>query len=156
MKNVKTILIIFSLVMMYSFVSAQGGCQGGNIKVYKGASGCGCSCMKECVTPAELPTYLANGWNTNGCWKCCKFKNWVEAGNQIDPYEVHFHSEIASTTASFPQGSENDVQIQVLDMTGRYVDTPRYLQTEDNEIMWDQSGLNTGMYILNVKSGHYS
>lgn len=78
MKTIKTILTVLSLCCLYSFVDAQG-CQGDNIKVFKGASGCGCHCMKECVTPAELPVYLANGWNTEGCWNCCKFKNWVDA-----------------------------------------------------------------------------
>lgn len=143
MNNIKTILMIFSLVLMYSFISAQGNCQGGNIKVFKGASGCGCHCQKECVTAAELPTYLANGWNTNGCWNCCKLKNWVDASDE-------------STIQGVVPAKEEIVTIDVLDMTGRFVETVEYVETEDHELIWDKTGLTPGMYILSVKSGSYS
>lgn len=157
MKNLKTILTIFSIFMLYSFANAQGNCKGGNIRVYKGATGCGCHCMKECVTPAELPVYLANGWNTNGCWNCCFGKNWVDAGNQKSSLtEIHAETELVASTTSFMQTSDSEVNITVTDMTGRQIDVPGYLQTEDNELIWDQTGLSTGVYILNVQAGNYS
>jgi len=129
MKTIKTFLTILSLVALYSSAISQGNCQGGNIKVYKGAIGCGCHCQKECVTPAELPNYLADGWNTVGCWNCCKFKNWVES-------------------------SKSDVKIQVMDMAGRYVATVTgvYNEEQDNELILDQRELEPGMYLFQMET----
>lgn len=156
MKNMKTIVAVFSLILMNSFADAQGNCQGDNIKVYKGAIGCGCQCLRECVTPAELPTYLANGWNTTGCWNCCKFKNWVDASKpktSID--EVHPNAESGSFTVSFTLASAGDVNIKVTDMAGRYVATvaDEYREDLDNEFIWDNRELNPGIYLLTLQAG---
>jgi hypothetical protein len=156
MKNIKTILTVIAIFLLYSFANAQGKCQGGTIRVYKGASGCGCHCLKECVTPEELPVYLENGWNTIGCWNCCFGKNWVDAGEQKTFRDIHQTDQPGTITASLPTVSESDVKISVMDMTGRFVETAKYLETEDHELIWDQTGLSTGMYILNVQAGNYS
>jgi hypothetical protein len=156
MKNIKIIVAAFSLVLMCSSGYAQGNCPGENIKVYKGANGCGCNCMKECVTPAELPVYLANGWNTNGCWNCCKFKNWVDAGvRKTSLDEIHPNAEPGSLTVAFTLASESDVKIQVTDMTGQYVATvvDEYREDLDNELIWDDSVLSPGIYFLTLEAG---
>lgn len=159
MKNIKTIVAVFSLMLLYSFTDAQGNCPGDKIKVYKGAIGCGCTCMKECVTPAELPVYLANGWYTTGCWNCCKFKNWVDAGTpKTSIEEVHPNAEPGSLTISFTLASASDVKIQVTDMTGRHVATvaDEYREDLDNEFIWDDSDLSPGMYLLTLQTGDSS
>ena len=160
MKTIKTLLTLLSLFLLYSFADAQGGnCPGQNIKVYKGANGCGCHCMKECVTPADLPTYLANGWNTEGCWNCCKFKNWVDAGIQKTSLdEVYPNVEPAgSLTVTFTVAEKNNVKIQVMDMTGRCVATvaDKYYEDEEHELIWNEGGLSPGVYLLTLESGSY-
>jgi len=158
MKTIKNILTVLSLFLLYSFADAQN-CPGDNIKVYKGGNGCGCHCLKECVTPAELPVYLANGWNTSGCYNCCKFKNWVDAGipkTSID--ELYPNAEPGSLTISFTLASESNVKIQVTDMTGRYVATvaDEYRKDEENELIWDESALSPGIYFLTLEAGDQS
>ena len=156
MKSIITIVTVFCLICVYSFADAQGNCPGGKIKVYKGASGCGCHCMKECVTPAELPVYLANGWNTTGCWNCCWFKNWVDAEvpktslDDVDP-----NAQPGSLTISFTLATESDVKIQVTDITGRYVATvvDEYREDLVNELIWDESELTPGIYFLTLEAG---
>ena len=156
MKIIKTILTVLSFFLIYSSVDAQGNCHGDNIRVYKGASGCTCHCLKECVTPAELPIYLANGWNTEGCWNCCKFKNWVDAGTpKTSLDEVRPNVEPGSLTVAFTLAKESDVKIQVTDMTGRCVATvaDEYREDLDNELIWNESALSPGIYFLTLVAG---
>src|SRR4030095_5590545 len=149
MKAIKIILTLLPLFFLYSIANAQN-CQGDNIRVYKGATGCTCHCLKECVTPDELQVYLDNGWNTVGCWNCCKFfhSNWVDAGiprTSLD--EVAPNAEQSFLTVSFTLASAGDVKIQIMDMTGRKVATvaDEYREDLDNELIWDESALNPGV-----------
>ena len=154
MKTIKITLTLLSFFLLYAFADAQ--CSGDKIRVYKGANGCGCHCMKECVTPAELPVYLANGWNTEGCWNCCAFKWWVDGGikktsiDQITP-----NVESGTVTISYTLAAESDVKIKVNDMTGRCVATvaDEYKEDLDNETIWDQSELSPGIYYLTLEAG---
>lgn len=149
MKNFKTILTILSICSVYSFADAQGNCPGGNVKVYRGASGCQCQCQKECVTPAELPAYLAEGWNTYGCWNCCKAKNYVDAGAPDN-----FPDKLDSLSIFSGLVSTHDVRFKVMDMTGRYLVTAAIgvVEDEHNEITLEQSGLEPGVYLLHLES----
>ena len=149
----KTLLTIFSIFLLCSFATAQGNCKGDEIKVYKGASGCGCKCMKECVTPAELPVYLANGWNTTGCWNCCWAKNWVEAEIKKTSLEaITPTTEKGKLTITYTIASSGDVKLQVLDMTGRFVATLKneFREDIDNELIWDISNIDPGMYVVSL------
>ena len=154
MKNLKSILVLFSMMFMYSFAIAQGNCT----KVYKGATGCGCHCMKDCVTADELPTYLANGWNTVGCWNCCKAKNWVDAKEQKTSLdEIRANAEPGSFTVAFTLAKKSDVKIQVIDLTGQCVATvvDEHREDLDNELIWDNSDLNPGTYFLTLEAGEH-
>jgi hypothetical protein len=156
MKTFKIILTILSLFFIYASATAQ--CPGDKIKVYKGANGCGCHCLKECVTPADLPVYLANGWNTEGCWNCCAFKWWVDGGikkTSID--EITPNVEAGSVTIAYTLAAEGDVKIQVTDITGRCVATvaDEYKADLDNELIWDQSDLSPGIYYLTLEAGDH-
>ena len=158
MKNLKTILTILSFVLMYATGFAQGNCPGDKIKVYKGASGCGCHCQKECVTPAELPVYLANGWNTVGCWNCCWFKNWVDAGTpKTSLDEIHTGEEAGVLAIAFTLASARQVKIQVTDLIGQYVTTviDEHRDELENELMWSDNQLSPGVYLLNFEAGDH-
>ena len=155
MKTIKTILTVLCLFFLYSFADAQN-CPGNNIKVYKGGNGCGCHCDKECVTPAQLPEYLANGWNTNGCYNCCKFRNWVDAGTLKTSLDaVTPNAETGSMLVAFTLAEESDVLIQVTDINGRYVDTVvnEYFEDHNNTLSWDNNTLSSGIYFLNMTAG---
>ena len=158
MKTTKAIITALSLFLLYAFADAQN-CPGDNIKVFKGGNGCGCHCLKECVTPADLPVYLANGWNTNGCFNCCKFKNWVDAGKpKTSLDEVTPNIEPGSLTVAFTLASEGDVKIQVKDLTGRCVATVvnKYVENQNNELIWDNHDVSPGIYLLNMTAGNYN
>jgi len=156
MKTFKIILTVLSLFLIYSFADAQ--CQGDKIKVYKGANGCSCHCMRECVTPAELPVYLANGWNTTGCFNCCDWKWFVDAGTpKTSLDEVTPNAEPGSITVAFTLAKETDVRIQVKDMSGRCVATiaDEYREDLNNELIWDNRTLSPGIYYLTLEAdGH--
>jgi hypothetical protein len=159
MKTIKSILTVLSFFLLYSVTDAQN-CQGDKIKVYKGANGCGCHCMKECVTPAELPVYLANGWNTEGCWNCCKFFHggWVDAGTTKTSLEALIpNAEPGTITVAYTLSKESEVKIHVTDMTGRCVATvsDEYKEDLDNEVIWDQSLLSPGIYYLTLEAGDH-
>ena len=161
MKAISTFSAILFLCFLCSFANAQGNCKDDNIKVYKGATGCGCKCMKECVTPAELPLYLANGWNTEGCWNCCKFYHggWVDSETpNITIEALHSNTDPGLATVSFTLPSKGNVNIQVRDIAGRYVSTITngYREDQENELIWDQSGLPPGMYLLQLESEGYN
>jgi hypothetical protein len=154
MNNIKIIAALFCLMLISSLSIAQGNC----IKVYKGASGCGCHCMRECVTAAELPTYLADGWNTSGCWNCCKLKNWVESDKAKTSLDaVHPNNQEGSLTVTFTLASKSDVKIEVADMTGRCVATvvDEYREDVDNELIWDKSELSPGTYFFTLEAGEH-
>jgi hypothetical protein len=156
MKTIKTLLVLFSFCLLCMVSNAQGNCQGNNIKVFKGATGCGCKCMKECVTPAELPTYLADGWNTEGCWQCCKFYHggWVDASSKTTIDQIVRNPETNTVTITYTLESQGDVKIKVLDMTGRIVATIKDEHREDleNELIWDESKLEPGVYVLTLEA----
>jgi hypothetical protein len=152
------ILTVFALSLVYQLTYAQH-CPGDNIQVFKGGKGCGCHCLKECVTPADLPIYLANGWNTNGCINCCKLPKWVDAEiPKTSLEEVYPNVEPGSLTVSYTLASESHVKIQVIDMTGRYVATlaDEYREDLNNELIWDHSGVDPGMYMLRMQSEGYN
>jgi len=158
MKTTKAILTTLSIFLFFTFAVAQN-CPGDKIKVYKGGNGCGCHCQKECVTPAELPVYLANGWNTNGCYNCCKFKNWVDSGKpKTSLDEITPNTKPGSLTVFFTLASEGDVKIQVVDLTGRYVATVinEYVEHQDNELIWDDHEINPGTYFIHMKTGDFT
>ena len=160
MKTITTILTVISFFLVYSVTDAQN-CQGDNIRVYKGATGCQCHCMKECITPAELPVYLANGWNTEGCWNCCKFYHggWVDAENKKTAIDsIIPNVEPGTVTIAYTLSSQGDVTIKVADMAGRCVATVAddYKEDLDNELIWDQSALKPGVYFLTLEAGDHS
>jgi len=153
MKTIQTLLAVFSICFLCTMTNAQGNCKGNEIRVYKGASGCGCKCMKECVTPAELPIYLANGWNTEGCWNCCWAKNWVDAETKKTSLDaITPATEQGALAITYSLASVGNVKLQVLDMTGRCVVTLKdeYREDLDNELIWDKSNLDPGVYVLSL------
>jgi hypothetical protein len=157
MKTIKMILTVVTLGILCPLSQAQK-CHGENIRVYKGGTGCGCHCLKECVTPDELPVYLADGWNTEGCWNCCKRRWWVDAGipkTSLD--EVHPNAKPGSLTVSFTLASESTVKIHVADRTGRYVATvaDEYRVDVNNELIWDESTLSPGVNFLTIEAGDF-
>ena len=157
MKTIKSVLIAFFLLLLFANLNAQN-CQGENIKVFKGANGCGCHCQKECVTPAELPTYLANGWNTTGCWNCCKFKNWVDADTRKTSFdEILPQVEQGLLSVAFTLATGSNVKIEVMDMSGRHVATlvDEYVEEVENELILDNKGLSAGAYLVKIEAGDY-
>ena len=158
MKTIQIILVVVPLLLLCAASNAQN-CSGDKIRVYKGATGCGCHCQKECVTPAELPTYLENGWNTNGCWNCCKFKNWVDADTRKTSFdEILPQVEQGLLSISFTLAAGSNVTIEVMDMSGRHIATlvDDYFEDVENELILDNKGLSAGAYLVKLEAGDFS
>ena len=161
MKTVQMLLAIISVCLLTTLTYAQGGnCKGDLIKVYKGATGCQCKCMKECIAPADLPTYLADGWNTEGCWNCCKFYHggWVNTTSKTSIDQVVPNPDSHKQTITYTLVAQGDVKLQVTDLTGRVVETIKdeYREDLENELIWDDSKLDPGVYVLTLLAGGFS
>ncbi len=161
MKTIQILLAVISFCLLSTVTHAQGcNCKGDLIKVYKGGSGCQCKCLKECVTPAELPAYLADGWNTEGCWNCCKFYHggWVNTTSKTSIDQVIPNPDSHKQTITYTLVAQGDVKLQVTDLTGRVVETIKdeYREDLDNELIWDDSKLDPGVHVLTLSSGGFS
>ncbi len=158
MKKIKIIMTVLALSIMCQYTIAQN-CQGDKVQVFKGGVGCGCHCKKKCVTPEELAIYLANGWNTGGCFSCCYVSNEEEKSkNKTSVTEVYPNPVPGSVTIAFNLPQESDVTIKVLDSTGRFIATVanEFFEDGSNELIWDQSGLEPGIYLLQMQSPGFS
>ena len=156
----KTIIIMMVLALgMISQLTYAQNCQGDKIQVFKGGNGCGCHCKKKCVSPEELPLYIANGWNTWSCYPCCYVDNNEEKiESEISLTDIYPNVAPGSVTIAFTIPRENEATIKVSDSAGRYVATvaSEYFEDESNELIWDQSGLTPGIYLLQLQSGGYN
>ena len=160
MKTIQTLLTVLCLCLLFTMTHAQGNCKGDEIKVYKGGSGCQCKCLKECVTPAELPIYLADGWNTEGCWNCCKFYHggWVNTTSKTTIDQIVTNPDAHTQTITYTLVAQGDVKLQVTDLTGRVIETIKdeYREDLDNELIWSDSDLEPGVYMLTLSAGGFS
>ena len=168
MKKIKTMFMILSLSVMCQFASAQTSCGSGYVRMHKGpkAKGCGCQCQKICVAFQDTLAYKNAGWAVGPkcLWgSCC----WVRTENDVSNEDAVAQSTLdeiypnpvsGSVTISFTLAEQSQVTIQVLDITGRYVATVAndIFEDESSEVNWDASGLNSGIYFLQMKAGSYS
>ncbi|MEP6794440.1 MAG: T9SS type A sorting domain-containing protein [Saprospiraceae bacterium] len=162
MKTIKIMIMLLSLSGMYQFAYAQPNCHGDNVLMSKGIKGSGCGgCKQKCVPTSEVQTYLAAGWYYGECFKCNN--NWVRTDEakrikETRLTEVYPNSVQGSVTIAFNLVQESDVTIKISDMTGRYVATVtnESFANDDNELIWDDSGLKSGVYFLTMEAGPYS
>ena len=165
MKKIKTILMIFSLIVMYQFGNAQN-CQGNKVKVSKGfKGGCGCTCQSKCVLQSEVQTYIDNGWYIGDCIVAKKFccGGWFRNSNAVDNTEtmltdIHPDPFSKAFTISFNLSKQSKVSLQVFDMTGRYIATVanKTFEKNSNEITWNAGKINTGIYFLKMTAGEFN
>ena len=165
MKKIKLMFTILSLSVMYQFASAQSNCSSGRVLMSKGPrTACGCQCQKKCVLFSDTLSYKNAGWRYGKCWgSCCCIRMSNPMSNEetvtettLD--EIYPNPVSGSVTISFTLAEQSQVIIQVLDVTGRYVATVAnaVFEDESNEVSWDASVLNSGIYFLNMQSGNYS
>jgi hypothetical protein len=53
--------------------------------------------------------------------------------------------------------AQGDVKLQVTDMTGRLIETIKdeYREDLENELIWDDSKLDPGVYVLTLEAGGF-
>ena len=166
MKKIKIIMMVLVPIligMMNQYAEAQNNCPSNKVRMFMGLKGCGCNtCQKICVDPVDVPTYQANGWSLTGCSKfCCGgfFRNGEAIpGIETSLTEIYPNPASGTINISFTLASDGEVTLDVFDMTGRHVQNIAHdLYEEDaNEITWDASQLNPGIYFLRMKAGSYS
>lgn len=157
-------VMVLSLSVMYQFAMAQGNCPGNKVRLAKGFKGCGCNnCQKICVDPADVQTYLANGWGYSACSKFCCGGNWVRLDGEGSSTETSL-TDIYPNPASgivniaFILSEPGEVTLEVFDLTGRYVSTIAHdvFEEDGNEVTWDASTIHQGIYFIKMKAGSYS
>ena len=156
MKEIKIMAMILSLSLMYQFAAAQTTCMGNKVLMSKGAQGCGCHCQKKCVSPADVQTYLNNGWHYGDCFgSCC----WVRLnGNSSSPEtsltEIYSNPASDLTNISFSLSQTRIVSLKIFDMNDQLVSTlaDKVFEEGKNEFMWSTKNVNKGIYFLQFQS----
>ncbi len=156
MKKIKIMVLVLSLSLMYQFAAAQNSCTGNKVLMSKGSRGCGCHCQKKCVSPADVQTYLNNGWHYGDCWgNCC----WVKLnGNSSSPEtsltEIYSNPSSDSTTISFSLSQTRKVSLKIFDMNDRLVSTlaDKIFEEGKNELVLSTRNVNKGIYFLQFQS----
>jgi|GEM_PF-5850104 len=158
MKTIKILVMVLSLSVMYQFATAQ--CSGNKIRIVKGSYHCGCHCQKKCISPLDLPAYQANGWYQGEvCFgSCCWVRTGEEASIETSLEEIYPNPASGSVNIAFTLAQDGEVTFEVFDMTGRYVTTieHNFFKEDGNEIAWDASKVNQGIYFIKMKAGSYS
>jgi len=158
MKTIKIIMTVIALSVMYQFATAQ--CSGNKIRIVKGSYHCGCHCQKKCISAVDLPTYQANGWYQGEvCFgSCC----WVRGSGEAPSIEtalteIYPNPASGSVNIAFTLFQPGEVTLEVFDVTGRFVTTIEQNLFEEggNEVSWDASVLNQGIYFIKMKTGSY-
>jgi hypothetical protein len=163
MKTCKTLILIIAFAMMHQFANAQSG---GNLVSL-------CKCI-PCSPPFtgqtrmifvmvkhnQVNTYLAMGWQTScPCSSpICHFRLGNEAAYEsslvsISPMPV---SDYAAISFSIPE--QQKVTLEIFDMNGRLITTlaDEDFQAGENEIHWNASEYDSGIYFLQMKALNYS
>ena len=156
MKKIKFMFVLLTLSLMYQFAAAQNSCSGNKVLMSKGSRGCGCHCQKKCISPADVQTYLNNGWRYGDCFgSCC----WVRLnGNSSSPAtsltEIYSNPASGSTTISFSLSQTRKVSIKIFDVNGRLVSTlaDKIFEEGKNELMWSAEHVKGGIYFLQLQS----
>jgi hypothetical protein len=164
MKTIKIIMMVLSLSVMYQFSDAQN-CQSNKVKMSKGYKGqCGCHCTNQCVLQSEVQTYINNGWYVGECNNvgklCCS--NWIRTGKdgsiETSLGDISPSPASGNVNITFTLASNGEVSFDLFDMTGRYVSTIAHdvFQEDGNQVTWDASQVNPGIYFIKMKAGSYS
>lgn len=160
MKKIKIVIMILSLSVMYQFAAAQTSCSGNKVLMSKGSKGCGCHCQKKCVAPSDTLTYKNNGWRFGDCWgSCCWIRNGEQpVATETSLTEIYPNPASGIVTITFTLAQPGEVSLEVFDLTGRYVTTisRTVFEDETSEVTWDASGVNSGIYFLQMKAGSFS
>ena len=151
-------MMVLTLSVIYQFAAAQ--CSGSKVRIVKGSYRCGCHCQKKCVSPGDLPTYLANGWyQGDACFgSCCWIRAGEDASIETSLTEIYPNPASGSVTIAFTLSQPGEVTLEVFDMTGRYVTTiaRNIFDEASNVVTWDASRINSGIYFIKMKAGSYS
>ena len=162
MKTIKIMMMVLALSVMYQFAAAQGSCPGNKVKMAWGTKGHGCNCKQKCVDQAEVATYQAMGWYIGPCVKFCIPDGWklddAASSSATSLNEIYPNPASGTVNITFTLASEGEVSFDVFDMTGRYVKNIAHdlFEEDANEVSWDTSELNKGIYFLRMKAGSYS
>jgi hypothetical protein len=163
MKTIKIIVAILTLSVTYHFAAAQGNCPGNKVRISSGTKGRGCTCKSKCVDQSEVATYQATGWwYVGACVHFCAigFRSEGEMHSVLETFltEIYPNPASGSVTIEFTLSQQGEVTLEIFDVTGRFVTTiERNLFEEgDNEVNWDASVLNQGIYLLKMTAGDYS
>lgn len=164
MKTIKIIVTVFALSVMYQYAEAQNNCPGNKIKMSKGFKKCGCNtCTKTCVAPADTAAYIANGWHYGESCSTCCWGNWIRLDGDAPSTEttladIYPNPASGIVTIDFILSQQGEVTLEVFDVTGRYVSAIAHdvFEEDGNEVTWDASRVNPGVYFLRMKAGSYS
>lgn len=154
MKEIKIMVVVLSLSLMYQLAAAQA-CKGDKVLMSKGAQGCGCHCQKKCVSPADVQTYLNNGWHYGDCWgSCCWVRLNGKSSSETPLTEIYSNPASRATTISFSLSQTRKVSLKIFDMNDRLVSTlaDKIFEEGKNEFMWNNEHVKEGTYFLQFQS----
>jgi len=156
MKEIKIMVAVLSLSLMYQFAAAQPTCNRNKVLMSIGSRGCGCHCQKKCVSPADVQTYLDKGWHYGDCFgSCCWVRlNADSSSLKTSLTEIYPNPASGSKNISFSLSQTRKVSLKIFDMNGRLVSTlaDKIFEEGKNELMWSTENVNGGIYFLQFQS----
>jgi len=155
--------VLLTLVLLFWMgdqAKAQAGCGTGKFRMVKGGHHCGCSCRKKCVAAKDTAAYRANYWYfASDCFgSCCWFRAGEDPSIETSLTDVYPNPAADDITVSFSLERADRVILEIYDLSGRLVATVvnEVFEGSGNEVAWDASGLDLGIYILSMKAGKYT
>ena len=155
MKEIKIMVVVLSLGLICQFAAAQS-CNGNKVLMSIGSQGCGCHCKKKCVSPADVQSYLNNGWHYGECWgSCCWLRlNGNSNSHETSPTEIYSNPTSDLTTISFSLSQKLKVSLKIFDLNDRLVSTltDKIFEEGKNEFIWSTEQVDEGIYFLQFQS----
>lgn len=137
-----TFLLLASGLFSFSFADAQ----------------CVCYCSHDNLPKYNAECYTkANG--TLGCRRT-RCRDGVIGNQEEETFSLFIHPNPVSASVTVPvyDSVTENASLQIFDVNGRLVTTlpDVSLQAGDNEITWNTSEVNSGIYILQFETASYS
>ncbi|HYV92884.1 MAG TPA: T9SS type A sorting domain-containing protein [Chitinophagales bacterium] len=158
-KKLCAFILLLSGLFSTSFLNAQN-CSGNKVWACRYDS-CGIQECK-CISANQVASWTATVPKCSWKWHCphCFFRiNQNESGMGVNTsLQVYPNPVSSSAILSFSLEQSENVSLMIFDIAGRYVATVanEFFEDGNNELTWDASDINQGIYFLKLNAGSYS
>jgi hypothetical protein len=151
-KNLFQLILILTFCIMNQFVIAQ--CQGNKVLV-SNTHNC---CETKCVSPNQVNHYLQRGWVLGPPACCMGARLAVQTDFETQLTGVSPNPVTQSTTITFTLAQSENISVKIFDMNGKLIAVlaDKTFEEGDNQIVWDATTVNAGIYFMSFQSPEFS